>query len=624
MSQDTNLDQSQTDTTPEVTNAALLGEVSKTLAAMQEAQQTLVGGVKKLTAHLSDPKAHGAAADASIARAIPKPVMEGTSLVFKKENGEQLTEPVDLKGDKGEPGEKGKTGDTGAPGSPGQTGPMPDHQWDGTSLKVQKPDGSWPEVGVDLKGAKGDKGEPGKDGAPGEPGPAGGPKGDPGEKGDAPDHQWEGTALKFEKPDGTWGSAVDLKGEKGEPGLNGISADDVAAMVAAHDKTANAHGLSDPESPFRAGITSIAQKEAQTAASNAVSSIVVGSIEPFFGIARLKQGGGAGLWFHTDRQGEPLNLNTAYFDRHPIHGKIERVLVDGQIMGKIPKFYVKHETIGAGKSLPEGSRLTLISPTPMEGYHLHPAFLNNNEEIPHFLLGCYEASMDATNTKCQSVHGVLPAVSKDFSTFKGLCSARNVDGVEGFMMQDVYQRAAIQLLMLAEFATPDMQAVLGAGRVNQPWDGKTSYAVTVDSALGHKPWRGFHNLYGNVWEMVDGVRADTNKKLEIFRNDGTRAYMATNIAMVPYAGPGLDGWITEMMSDTDEGYDLKDVFIPSAHAAAENGGTYGDAHWGAIANGVCYSGGCWDDGSDAGLFCVDFNAVASYLYLNIGCRLAKV
>ena len=39
--------------------------------------------------------------------------------------------------------------------------------------------------------------------------------------GDPPAHEWEGTALRFENPDGSWGQFVDLKGEKGEKGDKG-------------------------------------------------------------------------------------------------------------------------------------------------------------------------------------------------------------------------------------------------------------------------------------------------------------------------------------------------------------------------------------------------------------------
>ncbi|MDZ4397983.1 hypothetical protein [Hydrogenophaga sp.] len=72
-------------------------------------------------------------------------------------------------------------------------------------------------------GPTGFQGEPGADGAQGPQGEQG-PPGPQGPKGDKPDHQWDGTALKFEKPDGTWGEAVELRGPAGKRGGGGGSA----------------------------------------------------------------------------------------------------------------------------------------------------------------------------------------------------------------------------------------------------------------------------------------------------------------------------------------------------------------------------------------------------------------
>lgn len=47
-----------------------------------------------------------------------------------------------------------------------------------------------------------------------------------GEDGRIPAHEWDGTRLRFENPDGTWGEWVDLrgrKGEKGDKGADGVS-----------------------------------------------------------------------------------------------------------------------------------------------------------------------------------------------------------------------------------------------------------------------------------------------------------------------------------------------------------------------------------------------------------------
>ena len=61
------------------------------------------------------------------------------------------------------------------------------------------------------RGLTGPAGPVGPRGPHGEPGPRG-PQGEPGPKGDKPAHEWRGTQLRFEQPDGTWGKFVDLRG----------------------------------------------------------------------------------------------------------------------------------------------------------------------------------------------------------------------------------------------------------------------------------------------------------------------------------------------------------------------------------------------------------------------------
>jgi hypothetical protein len=43
-----------------------------------------------------------------------------------------------------------------------------------------------------------------------------------GPQGETPAHEWQGTALRFENPDGTWGDPVDLKGQPGDTGPQGL------------------------------------------------------------------------------------------------------------------------------------------------------------------------------------------------------------------------------------------------------------------------------------------------------------------------------------------------------------------------------------------------------------------
>lgn len=136
----------------------------------------------------------------------------------------------------GKDGIPGTHGKDGRDGEQGPIGPMPEHEWIGTSLRFQEPDGEWGDF-VDLEGPKGEDGKDGRDGtdgkdgrdgrdgADGERGPRGssGTDGEDGAMGPMPDHQWQGTRLRFEEPNGDWGKFVDLKGDKGDRGSPGGS-----------------------------------------------------------------------------------------------------------------------------------------------------------------------------------------------------------------------------------------------------------------------------------------------------------------------------------------------------------------------------------------------------------------
>ena len=87
-------------------------------------------------------------------------------------------DPEKLRGERGLDG-IGETGPPGPPGPPGENG---------------------------RDGQNGKDGKDGQRGLKGDPGP----KGDRGPPGPPPNHQWRGTELRFELPDGEWGEWVDL------------------------------------------------------------------------------------------------------------------------------------------------------------------------------------------------------------------------------------------------------------------------------------------------------------------------------------------------------------------------------------------------------------------------------
>lgn len=90
---------------------------------------------------------------------------------------------------------KVKDGKDGKPGRDGRTGPR----------GVQGPQGP---------AGRGKDGRPGRDGRDGRPGR----DGEDGKPGDMPEHEWDGTKIRFELPDGDWGPWVDIRGPQGSAG----------------------------------------------------------------------------------------------------------------------------------------------------------------------------------------------------------------------------------------------------------------------------------------------------------------------------------------------------------------------------------------------------------------------
>jgi len=110
--------------------------------------------------------------------------------LVKNETEQSISDIELLEPEKGEKGDRGEKGDKGDRGDKGEKG----------------------DPGIDGKdGVDGNDGLDGKDGVEGKIGP----QGMPGEKGDKPDHQWKGSKLRFERPDGSWGKYVDLQGKDG-------------------------------------------------------------------------------------------------------------------------------------------------------------------------------------------------------------------------------------------------------------------------------------------------------------------------------------------------------------------------------------------------------------------------
>lgn len=114
----------------------------------------------------------------------------------------------DLRGNRGRRGRLGVTGTPGIMGREGKCGPR------GEEGEM----GPVGPRGLSFKGIDGRQGTPGPQGIPGL-------KGDKGETGEAPEHEWQGTKLRFRNPNKSWGPFISLQGMiggRGRAGANGM------------------------------------------------------------------------------------------------------------------------------------------------------------------------------------------------------------------------------------------------------------------------------------------------------------------------------------------------------------------------------------------------------------------
>ncbi|MEW5885464.1 MAG: Ig-like domain-containing protein [Pseudomonadota bacterium] len=326
------------------------------------------------------------------------------------------------------------------------------------------------------------------------------------------------------------------------------------------------------------------------------------------GIVQTATGGGAGAWQRVDEHFNNLSTTTATFANHPVYAGIVDQTIDGQAMVRVPRFFFRTGTVPSGPHA--GRRFWLISDQPAANFAVHPAFMHAGAQIAQFWVGKFQGTNDG-GTRLGSVGGVAPLVSIDFPTMQARANARNTGGVTGFALWDVYQLGAIQMLALIELGGSDSQALIGQGHV------AGSSALNVDHAtVAQATWRGIVGLWGNVWQMLDGLQTDASSRYRIWGTDGQRSYQ-TSSRTAPASGAPLT-----MASDSAGLVNLGAVFAPDA-VAASGQGSFGDHFWQAP-NCVAYHGGSWGNGAHAGLFSLSLSNAASNVHTSFGGRLAKV
>lgn len=312
--------------------------------------------------------------------------------------------------------------------------------------------------------------------------------------------------------------------------------------------------------------------------------------------------GPEGRWRRIDLDVDTLPMAAEAFDAHPIWGGMRDIVTDdGLHLVEIPKFWVRFEVRG-------DERLWWVSPRAREGFDLHPAFLAADGRAVAVLRVAKYLATDKAG-KIGVAAGQTPWTSITIDEARRRCEALG----QGWRMWSVYDQAAIQLLALIEMGTPDMQDAIARGNVDG--DG-----VKPTGSTG-AAWRGIHDLWGNVWQFVDGLRITSGGVIEVWHDllPGSDAWVNTGVAY----GPGKDdGFPTDLHTEQDRGFNLSLLFLPSEVSDDREDAIIPDYTWGRWQDRetIALRGGSWGSGGNAGVFALALDHARSDASTSVGFR----
>src|ERR1035437_3804216 len=206
-------------------------------------------------------------------------------------------------------------------------------------------------------------------------------------------------------------------------------------------------------------------------------------------------------------------------------------------------------------------------------------------------------------------------------------------------VMNIWSLSAIQLLFYVEYASASSQTLIGQGIVNKAagtgFNGEVNGFNSADSNIavngtgagtgvdGLTPivYRGIENLWGNIWQFIDGYDA-LDAAYHIIKSDGTGTFanpMAGGSYEASLAAPiQSNGYISNIVYAGLTKY----LFLASNVAGASNSYLYDYwySHMAGQTN-ILLAGGGWAYGAVAGLAGRASAGVAGDATLGIGARL---
>ena len=207
----------------------------------------------------------------------------------------------------------------------------------------------------------------------------------------------------------------------------------------------------------------------------------------------------------------------------------------------IPKFYIKKTKVTKNNEIIMNYAVSKFKLD--DDYYLPASFIdegeNNNKyiELPYILVGKYEAGSNGETGDAERIlskSGLTPRVNININDSRTMISKYNTEDIKGYQQYDIHVQDILSTLFTIEFNTKNVQSKMNGYVVENIQAIPTGESDSITSSSGTLSnegknsfhYRGIENLWGNVWEFVDGVNIDqvNGTKNSIYVSKNSRHY----------------------------------------------------------------------------------------------------
>lgn len=307
------------------------------------------------------------------------------------------------------------------------------------------------------------------------------------------------------------------------------------------------------------------------------------------------------------------------FDNVYPFNAIKEETINGRVMMRIPKFYVRREHYEEDgvwyrewAICKEKYDITYVP---------HEMFLKGNvaytganpesDYNDYMWVAKYE-----TSSNNQSIGGATVQVNQTRATFRTNAKAIG----NGWTVMDIATWSGLWTLFHIVFATRDSQSIMrgnysGAVKSTGSTDGKVASCVQMSNTA--MDFYGIENLYSNTWTFVDGININGQQLYVSTRISDFADNTNTDYRQVGYVKSAADGYITQL------GYDINNKFAEFPIIADGSSTTYYcNYYWQNPAWRILCVGGSWGDTTNYGVTAWSSNSESSHSATSIGSRLA--